>query len=95
MSAISSFYSRQESLESHVSLVEEIVWLLVGKIVLPNTTEQGLPFGRHCLNYLVRQIHLMVLHQACIVTVQNSYSVALVRVSGHTGVCRIFSKNDY
>ena len=43
------------SLESHVSLVEEIVWLLGGKIVLPNTMEQGLPFGRHRLNYLVRQ----------------------------------------
>ena len=95
MSAVPSFYSRQVSLESHVSLVEEIVWLLVGKIVLPNTTEQGLPFGRHRLNYLVRQIHLMVLYLACIVTVQNGYSVMLVRVPGHTDVCSIFSKNNY
>ena len=83
------------SLESHVSLVEEIVWFLVGKIVLPNTMEQGLPLGRHRLNYLVRQIHLMVLYQANIVTVQNGYSVVLVRVTGHTGVCSIVSENDY
>ena len=30
-------------LRGPVSLVEEIVWLLVGKIVLPNTMEQDLP----------------------------------------------------
>lgn len=37
----------------------------------------------------------MVLYQANIVTVQNGYSVVLVRVTGHTGVCSIFSENDY